>query len=232
MPNTQKTKKHSHHNGYPHPIENYEKKEEVPLVKVAWITQFGTITVSILACIATVLGTILAFPPVVKYFQDTPTPTMIPSPTSTFLPTLLPSETPDMAATPFFIPNTETPTLLPTSTEFPTSLPSPISSESPAQKMMVRLDANTTSGKAPLQVNMSAQNSFMQLANGITLPCGQLHLCNYVWTVYDGGKQIGKPVTGDGTFNYIFNRKGEYFVTVFVCRGNVCEDDGTTIEVR
>jgi hypothetical protein len=220
MPNTQKTKRSGQHKGYPHPIENHEQKEDVPSVRVAWITQFGTITVSVLACIATVLGTILAFPPVLKYFQDTPTPTMLPLLTLTSIPPFLSNDPPNMTATPFFIPNAGSPVPLPPSTE------------SPAQKMIAFLNANATYGKAPLQVNMNAQNSYVQLANGSILPCGQFHLCDYVWTVYRDGKSVGKPVVGDGVYDYTFTRKGEYFVTVYVCRGSVCEDDGITIEVK
>jgi hypothetical protein len=179
------------------------------------------IILGVLTLIGVIITALLAFPPIIHYFERImATPTVLPSPTVFFSPTLLPSATQVVTPTLTPAPTTETP--------FTTS-PSP---EPPGAKMIVRLQANMTSGKAPLLVSFDACNSNLESSDGSTWGCSPNLLCTYTWAVYRDGKQIGNPVQGQGKYSYKFTQKGTYFVTVYVCRGDVCGGNGITIVAK
>ncbi len=238
MPNTQKLKRPSQHKGYPGPIE--ERKDDTP-VKVAWITQVGVITVALFACVASVIGAIFASPFVFERFQHTPIPTQTassgiqiigtnPFPTEmesafqTAVATIIPSisEIQTMAAT------AHTPVM----PELAGTLVPPVPTSEMESSLSVILTSSLTEGKSPLSVNFNARDSFVKFEDGSVAVCGQSNFCAYMWAIYRDQKQVVVPFQGDGTFNYTFSGKGIYSVTVYVCRANVCADDGTVITVR
>lgn len=173
------------------------------------------------------LGFITAITPIVvawlSYQANLPKPT--PVPVNTLAPAL--SLTPlftEMPATFTEAPSatfdpTFTPFPSPTSTVTATAIPTDTITPLPQPKLIVLLQANKTSGKAPLSVKLDARESYL------TDYAGQRHVCrngpcHYTWKVYANGQQIGKSVTGSGgTFDYRFGKKGIYTVTVWICRG-------------
>lgn len=216
MPNTQKIKRPGQHKGYPGHIE-----EEPKEIKIARISVTGTIIASSLALIGVIIGVVFAFPPVVAYFQRTPTPTST-------LAQDMPSGTPiAWTFTPVIFTDIPGATLVPSETPFP-----PPTGEPYASKLIVVLTASLTEGKSPLPVNFNARDSFVQFADGGVMACGQTNFCTFTWAVYRDQKQVVAPFQGDGTFNYTFSGKGIYSVTVYICRANVCADDGVVITVR
>lgn len=183
----------------------------------------------VLALIGIIIAALFTFPPIVAYFQSTAIPAITPSSTLTFVPSLLPSATSDVAMPPPLVLDTETPATLP-NTEMPS--PTTTSTEGPAHKMNVVVHANLTTGKVPLPVNFNAKDSSVKFSDGSVAVCGQTSLCSFVWRVYREGKQIGDPVETDGIFSYTFGGKGIYLVTVYVCRKTTCNGDGITIETK
>jgi hypothetical protein len=43
---------------------------------------------------------------------------------------------------------------------------------------------------------------------------------------------MDKFINNNGTLSYTCGSRGEYFVTVYICRGGACNDDGVTVEVK
>ena len=171
-------------------------------IVVAIIGLTGTIAVAWFGYMATrpeptptPMFTVTAIPSATLLFTDIPA-TFTAMPSATFTP--FPSAT-----------NTVTATAVPTETV--TLLPQP--------KLIVLLQANKSSGKAPLSVKLDARESYLTDYDGQRFVCRN-GTCHYIWKVYANGQQIGRSVTGSGgTFDYKFGKKGIYTVTVWVCRG-------------
>ncbi|MBV6395337.1 MAG: hypothetical protein HFACDABA_00913 [Anaerolineales bacterium] len=89
-----------------------------------------------------------------------------------------------------------------------------------------------TEGKAPLNVNFDARASTFRFANGAAVPCGDSLLCSFTFTVYFNSKAQVTVDNKSGVYSHPFNTKGEYFVTLYVCRGTVCDDDGLVVTIR
>jgi hypothetical protein len=180
------------------------------------------------------LGFITAIAPIVVawlgYQATLPKPTPVPvhtlAPASSLTPPFtempatfaeMPSATFDPTFTPFpSSTNTLTVTAVPTETI--TLVPQP--------KLIVLLQANKTSGKAPLAVKLDARESYLTDYDGQRYVCRN-GTCHYTWKVYTNGQQIGKSATGSGgTFDYRFTKKGIFTVTVWICRGQDEHDCG------
>ena len=194
----------------PSPGTNEKKTREIkPEVWVAIITGITGILIAL-----------FSFPPFIALFQREETPI----PVAAFSETPLFTSSPEAlyTDTPVFT-LTETASFTPlpslTSTSTITPIPSETATLPPQPILIVKLEANKTSGKAPLPVKLDARASYMTELDGQTYVCRN-GPCYYTWKVYSNGQQIGKSVTGSGgTFDYKFNKKGIYTITVWVCRG-------------
>lgn len=108
----------------------------------------------------------------------------------------------------------------------------PITPEAKIDRMTVVLRSTDDDGKAPMNVKFDARDSFVTFTNGETSACGLNRYCSYNFEVYCGGNCVARTSNNDGLFSYNFGAKGIYFVSVYVCRGQTCSDDGVTITVR
>ena len=179
-----------------------------PQVWVAIITTLGVIIVAL-----------FAFPPFQRLFDPTPSPTAVSAntpfptvaftlqpnsqtPSPTFTETLLPTAT--LTSTETFTPIPPSATLIPT-TGSPTG-------------MQVKITANITNGRAPLNVTLSAKDSFVRAPDGTIFECRKSG-CRYVWYVYLNGEQFIEPQETNGTFELKLGKRGNYFVSVYVCHG-------------
>jgi hypothetical protein len=126
---------------------------------------------------------------------------------------------------------TFTPTLTLTSTPENTATASP-SPEPKANKMTALLQSSDDEGKAPLKVNFDARASYVQFSDGSTPSCGNNSFCSYDFSIYHNSKLVEKRGNNTGMLSYAFGTKGQYFITVYVCRGNACDDDGVTVNVK
>lgn len=128
----------------------------------------------------------------------------------------------------------ESPTQVPAYTEsivipFTTITTTPTSSSG---IMYVILTANQTRGRPPLDVTLDARDSYFISTDGIRFECGA---CNYTWRIRTGGVDIYGPEKTDGRLQYIFGGRGNYFVSVYVCRSGSdtdCGGSGTQIVVE
>lgn len=162
-------------------------------------------------------------------FGPTSTPIVTPSPVPGSTDTS-PSMTTTLSST-----NTMESTIIPAYTETIVALPTLTETPSLFIGMHVRVYADRTSGKTPLRVKLDARDSFLRAPGGEIYGC-RGGACIYTWEVYSGGQRIGKPAeNSSGTFQYSFNKKGLYFITVVVCRGNEssdCNGGGVQFEAR
>ena len=159
-----------------------------------------------------------------------PTPTM----TATLTPTQSATATKYSTSTPIVVVVTSTEvtptfTLTPTPENTATASPSP---EPEIGTMMVVLQSSVDEGKAPLKVNFDARTSYVAFADGSSSGCGMNRFCSYDFTVYRDSRFVEKISNNTGTLSYTFPARGTYFVTVYVCRGQACEDDGVTVNVK
>jgi hypothetical protein len=100
--------------------------------------------------------------------------------------------------------------------------------------MQVKISANQTRGSAPLSVTLNAKDSFLRNENGDIYECSK-GACKYTWYVYLNGNQFIDPMETRGTFNYKFDKRGTYFVSVYICHGTEapnCASGGTVIVVE
>ena len=178
------------------------------------------VVIAIISAMATIIVGFLGFQPLVNWLNSKLTPTPFVIATHTLTPVFVVTDTP--TTPPIF---TFTPTLESIDT-------STLTSETKAEIMTVILQANATEGKSPLLVNFNAKASYVKFSDGSTAACGETHFCKFTWAVYRDSQLIDNSTGGDGVFSYTFNRRGLYFVTTFVCRGEACGDDGVTVEVR
>lgn len=181
------------------------------------------IWVAVITGVVSLLLAIFAFPPFQKLFDPKPTTT------PTVPPTLI------VAATNSPVPE---PTPTPTFTFTPTEAlePSPTFTQTPALPigMQVKLTANQTSGRPPLTVKLDARDSYLRAENGEIFSCRK-GACSYVWYVYLNGQEFIKPLETRGTFEYTFDKKGTYLISVYICHGAVspiCGSGSTPIIVQ
>lgn len=197
---------------------------------------------AIIVAVIGVIGTIIAalLPPLVeKWTEAAPTST----PTISSTPTEFATATEYWTSTPIIlvVTSTEIPVTPPTSTftSTPTFTPTPentatasFTPEPKAENMTAILQSTVDEGKAPLKVNFDARMSYVQFADKSTAPCGNNPFCSYVFAVYRYSKLERKISNNTGLLSYTLATKGEYFVTVYVCRGEACHDDGVTVTVK
>ncbi|MFN8461037.1 MAG: hypothetical protein U0X93_04610 [Anaerolineales bacterium] len=201
------------------------KKSKIsPQIWVAIITTLGVVIVGL-----------LNFPPFMRIFDSTPSPT--PIPTNTTAPTLtLPPDTP--IPSPFFT-ETYTSTLLPTEPLIPTFTFTPIpptSTFTPTLPigMQVKVIANPPSGKKPLKVKIDARDSFLRAPNGDIFKCRN-GACSYTWYLTLPGGQPVKQTEKGGYIDFMFDKKGNYYINVNVCHGAdnpTCASGGTVVIVE
>ena len=180
------------------------------------------VVIAIISAMATIIVGFLGFQPLVNWLNSKLTPTPFVTVTQTLTPVPVAIDTPTILPTFTF-------TLPPENIDTPTST---LTSETKSEIMTVILQANATEGKSPLLVNFNAKASYVKFSDGSTAACGETHFCKFTWAVYRDSQLIDNSTGGDGVFSYTFNRRGLYFVTTFVCRGEACGDDGVTVEVR
>ncbi|MBI5953063.1 MAG: TIR domain-containing protein [Chloroflexi bacterium] len=122
---------------------------------------------------------------------------------------------------------TSTPTPTDTATSTPSSTPTPKGST-----MTAILQSTDDDGKTPLMINFDARTSYIKFADGSMIPCGNNPFCSYSFAIYRDSKFVDRISNNTGILSYTFGAKGKYFVTVYVCRGEACNDDGVTVTVR
>jgi hypothetical protein len=164
-------------------------------------------------------------------------------PTPTAASTILATSTESATATEYLIAtpvivvvtNTEVPVTPPTLTLTPTLENTATASPSPeprVDKMTALLQSSVDEGKAPLKVSFDARTSYAEFVSGGTSSCANTRFCSYIFTIYRDSKFVEKISNNDGVLLYTFSGKGQYFVTVYVCRGEACNDDGVTVNVK
>lgn len=173
------------------------------LLAISIILIFGIVTVSLLAPFV---------PTSTAYLTDTPVNTVV------------------------IITSTEEAPVIPATVAFTQTLENTItaspSPESNTDKMTVILQASLLEGKTPLRVNFNARTSYAQFADGSIVACETKRLCDYTFTVYHDSKLVDTFKNNDGVLSYTFGGKGQYLVTVYVCRGEACDDDGVIINAK
>lgn len=191
------------------------------------------------AIVAAIIG---AFAMIVVALLNSPL--IVPSPTPTATPSSTPMETASVTPTEYMQPTPiivvvtsteQTPTASPTFTSTPRSEDTAMPSYTPepeSDAMTALLKSTAEDGKAPLLVNFDARTSYVTFANGSTASCGNNPFCSYSFAVYRDSRFVESVKNNTGTLSYTFGAKGKYSVTVYVCRGEACADDGATIHVR
>jgi hypothetical protein len=223
MSNIQKYKRQSQHKGYGDGI-----RSEPNEVRVAKIAMTGTVVASILTMAGVIIAALFNFPPVIDYFERTPTFTatlILPSdtPTVVLIPSETSTETPTASATSF---PTETFTISPeptfTSTPTPTLIP---------PKMVVAIWANKYAGNVPLTIKFSAEDSYVEFSDGTKLNCLP-STCSFTWDVMDrtNDRIIATPRPWQESFAYTFYKKGLYSVRVTVCQNGICGEGQIQVE--
>ena len=191
----------------------------------------ATIIVALIGAITTIIVALISRPPsspTATPVSPSPLPptnttqpeTVTPSPT--FAETLIPTSEPSETFTP-----TITFTLIP-----PTSTLTPIPGLPTGMQVIVV--ANPPSGKKPLKVTIDARDSFLRAANGDIFECKH-GACSYTWYLTIPGGQSVKQPEKDGYINFTFEKKGNYYINVYVCHGAdnpTCASGGTVVIVE
>lgn len=177
---------------------------------------------AIVVALIALVGTIVT---VVAPLIDKRIPTSTPAPS--FTPVAGPTDT--LAA---LMTNTAEATLTVWPTLTPTIPPTSSAVATLPSAMTASLRANMTEGKAPLNVNFDARGSSYRFADGTTVSCGEGFLCTFTFAVYFNSKAQVTVDNRSGVYSHSFNTKGEYFVSLYVCRDTACDDDGILITVR
>lgn len=191
------------------------------------------IWVAIITTAGVIIGALFAFPPFQRLFDSTPIPipTNTPSPTAVFTfqsdtPTLSPTYTETFTPTASLTP-TQTFTPVPPTSTFTLAPSLPIG-------MQVKITANQLSGRAPLNVRLNAKDSFVRALDGTIFECRKGG-CRYIWYVYFNGEQFIEPRDTGGTLELKLEKRGNYFVSVYICHGAdspTCASGGTVISVE
>jgi hypothetical protein len=187
----------------------------------AKIAKFQLIGVAITA-LCGLVGVIIASalnPDVLGYIKSTPTTAIIET-------LSLPLET-SLTINESFPTSPATETITP----YPT-LPPPTSTEASLETMKAELSASASSVKLGSTVNFNARNSYVTFANGSSLTCVNHSLCTFSWTIYHQETSSRTYLTSDGFLSHAFDKRGNYAVTVYVCRGNACNFASTAVNVR
>jgi hypothetical protein len=205
-------------------------------LRATLIAQIAVVLVAVIGCFSTVIVSLLNSPVASNLFPAKSTPT--------FTQVML-SDTPTLVG--ILISDTPTNTELPpvTFTDTPPAVDTPLPSassdsallqqpteEALGSKMIVVLTSSLDEGKSPLPVNFIAKNSYVLFADGSVASCSTANFCTFTWAVYRDLKQVVAPFKGKSSFSYTLSGKGQYSVTVYVCRGTVCEDDGVVVIVK
>ncbi|RIK32287.1 MAG: hypothetical protein DCC56_00325 [Anaerolineae bacterium] len=184
---------------------------------------------AVITGIVTLLVALLNFPPFSKLFEPIPTVTFMPTST-------IATDTPisEPTSTPTFILN-------PTETLPPTSSVTPIPSSATltptgglSTGMQVKITANQLRGHAPLSVTLNAKDSFVRAPDGNIFECRRGG-CSYIWYVYLNGEQFIEPQKTNGTLELRLEKRGNYFVSVYICHGAdtpTCASGGTVVIVE
>jgi len=189
-----------------------------------------------LAVVAALLVLIFAVLLNSPLFESRAEPTPTPTPTSTQTESATATEY--LTSTPIFVVVTSTKgtltasptfTLTPTLENTATASPSP---EPEIATMTVVLQSTVDEGKAPLRVTFDARTSYVKFADGSMAACENNRFCSYVFAIYRDGNLVEKINNNNGTLSYTFSAKGKYWATVYVCRGEACEDDGLEVNVK
>lgn len=199
--------------------------------KVNWSSP--AIIAAAIVAIATIIAALLNSPLAEKWAASSPTmtATALSTPIESATATEYPTATPIiLVVTSTEVPVTPpTPTFTPTLENTATISPSP---EPKADEMTVVLQSTVDEGKAPLNVNFNARSSYVKFSDGSLVACGNNHFCSYVFAIYRDGTLVKKISNNDGILSYTFGSKGKYWATVYVCRGEACQDDGVTVTVK
>jgi len=199
-----------------------------------------TVIAALIGLAGTIIAALLNSPLVTNYVEPTRTPT----PTISLTPTDFATATEYLTSTPIIVVVTSTempPTASPTFTHTPTSTLTPTLENtvtaSPSlapviDTMTVVLQSSVDEGRAPLKVTFDARSSYVKFSTGSLVPCGNNHFCSYIFAIYRDSKFLEKISNNNGMLYYTLNGKGQYFVTVYVCRGIACNDDGLTVNVK
>ena len=184
--------------------------------------------IAIIGSVVTFAGVVFGFPPFSRWVDAQLFPSL--TPTSVIF---MPSDTPTFTAIP-----SATFTNMPFTTFTPvpseTFMPSPMPTETPIPpQMMIVLRANKYGGETPLNVQFSAEGSYVQSADGTKSYCTH-STCTYTWTVaYTNDQRIvATPRAWQETFAYNFSRRGLYYVKVTVCQGSICGSSNIQVEGR
>jgi hypothetical protein len=205
-------------------------------IRTVLIAQVAVVLVAVIGCFSTVVVSLLNSPVVSNLFPVKSTPTFA---------QVMVSDTPTLAG--ILISDTPTNTEVPpvSITDTPPVVDTPVPSassdsallqqpteEAHGSKMIVVLTSSLDEGRSPLPVNFTAKNSYVLFADGSVASCSAANFCTFTWAVYRELKQVVAPFTGKSSFSYTLSGKGQYSVTVYVCRGTVCEDDGVVVVVK
>lgn len=186
------------------------------------------VMVAIVSALATIMVTILGLPPLITYIDSrlnpTPTHTLI-APTATGINSL--SETPAIIGEL---------TLTPTNTEVFISFTPPALTETstptPVGVMKAELFASANTVRQGQHINFNARNSFVTFADGSVYNCVNYRFCSFDWYIYHTESATRTSTTTEGILSYTFEKRGNYTVTVYVCRSNICGYASTSIVVR
>jgi hypothetical protein len=190
---------------------------------------------AIITAMAMIIVALIGSPVFEKWLAPTPAPLTTPdlsAPFSTSSPvtftaitsptggeTILPTET----STAGIIPTNTVAPVLPAATATPTS--------SLAAAMYVIVAANPTIGDAPLTVKLDARGSYVVAPDGTRFEC-RLGACHYTWYIYLNGQEFARPDASGGTLDFKFQKKGTYFISVYICHGAkspTCGSGGTVV---
>jgi hypothetical protein len=100
--------------------------------------------------------------------------------------------------------------------------------------MQVKITANQFSGRAPLNITLNAKDSFVRAPDGAIFECRKGG-CSYIWYVYFNGEQFIEPRETNGTLELLLEKRGNYFVSVYICHGAdapTCASGGTVVIVE
>lgn len=202
------------------PITRKKKKQGGN--RSAWIPFWG----AVITAVATITVALLSSPVIIKWLdlRHSPSPTAAPSASQAPVIQVTNSVEPTVS-------NTQTAEAIPSNTPPPSTVSPELTPtlSSLAPGMRVIITASRTSGKAPLNVNLNAGDSYLLTEDGKVVKCGA---CSYTWSIRLGANFIYGPEKKDANFSFTFQKKGSYFVIVKVCRNaenEVCGSTGTYV---
>ncbi len=180
----------------------------------------ATVLAAVIGAIATIIVAIANSSVIIKWLEmkQTPSPTI--SPSFTPLPVTQIINTVDPLVSPTSVIIQSATSVSPTN---PPEFTPTVSNLSAGMRVIIT--ASRTSGKAPLNINFNAGNSYLLTDDGSVIKCGA---CSYIWSIRLGSNFIYGPEKKDATFSYTFQKKGSYFVIAKVCRNAETEVCGST----